>query len=293
VSGAPTSLSAALGRTSRTEALFGGAVSSPLLRLALADVPVITRAFAPMVREGRYQVSEMAIATLLMAKAAGKDLVLLPAVLVARFQEAAMLCRADGPISGPADLAGRRIGVRAYSQTTGMWLRGTLQDRFGLPPEAMRWVTFEDAHVAEFRDPHWVTRAPAGADILAMLRDGELDAAILGAELPSDPTLRPVFADPAAAGEEFRAEHGFMPVNHLVVVRGDLARARPDLLAELLRMLGEAGADLPGRAGLDPALRLALRYCAAQGLLVRPLALDEVWAGSPASGLQGDENATS
>jgi 4,5-dihydroxyphthalate decarboxylase len=126
-----------------------------------------------------------------------------------------------------------------------------------------------------------------------MLRDGALDAAILGAELPSDPTLRPVFADPVAAGAEFHAEHGFMPVNHLVVARGDLARARPDLLAELLRMLGAAGADLPGRAGLDPALSLALRYCAAQGLLARPLALDEVWAGSPASGLQGDKNATS
>ena len=68
MSGAPTSLSAALGRTSRTEALFGGAVSSPLLRLALADVPVITRAFAPMVREGRYQVSEMAIATCPLGK---------------------------------------------------------------------------------------------------------------------------------------------------------------------------------------------------------------------------------
>jgi 4,5-dihydroxyphthalate decarboxylase len=287
------SLSAAIGRTLRTEALFTGAVASPLLRLTLAEMPNITRAFAPMVREGRYEVSEMAIATLLMAKAAGRDLVLLPAVLVARFQEAAMLCRADSPIGGPADLAGRRIGVRAYSQTTGMWLRGTLEERFGLRPDAMHWVTFEDAHVAEFRDPPWVARAPAGADILAMLRDGALDAAILGADLPHDPTLRPVFADPAAAGAEFRDTHGFMPVNHLVVVRGDVARARPDLLAEALRMLGEAGADLPGRAGLDPALSLALRYCTAQGLLARPLTLDEVWAGSPASGLEGDANATS
>lgn len=289
----PTRLSAALGRSTRTEALFTGAVASPLLRLALADMPVITRAFAPMVREGRYQISEMAIATFLMAKAAGKDLVLLPAVLVARFQEAALLCRADGPIAGPADLADCRIGVRAYSQTTGMWLRGILQDRFGLRPDAMRWVTFEDAHVAEFCDPPWVARAPAGADILAMLRDGALDAAILGADLPGDSALRRVFADPAAAGEEFRAAHGFMPVNHLVVARGDVARARPDLLAELLRMLGAAGADLPGRAGLDPAISLALRFCAAQGLLARPLTLDEVWAGSPVSGLQGDEHAAS
>ena len=132
---APVVLSAAIGRTPRTEALFTGAVASPRLRLDLAPVPVISRAFAPMVREGRYDISEMAIATFLMAKAAGKDLTLLPVVLAARFQEGALLRRADdGAVRGPADLEGRRVGVRAYSQTTGMWLRGVLQESFGLRP---------------------------------------------------------------------------------------------------------------------------------------------------------------
>ena len=69
--------------------------------------------------------------------------------MAARFQESALLCRADGEVRGPADLAGRRIGVRAYSQTTGMWLRGILADDYGVRPEPMRWVTFEGAHVAE------------------------------------------------------------------------------------------------------------------------------------------------
>lgn len=274
-------LSVAIGRAARTEKLFTGVVTSPRLGLALAEMPNITRAFAPMVREGRYEASEMAIATFLMAKAAGKDLVLLPAVLVARFQEGAMLCRADAGISGPADLAGKRIGVRAYSQTTGMWLRGTLQERFGLAADAMRWVTFEDAHVAEYRDPPWAVRAPAGADMLAMLRAGALDAAIFGTELPDDPALRPVFPDPVAAGAAFRAAHGFMPVNHLVVARGDVARTRPDVLADLLRLLVEAGVERPGRAALDPAIALALRYTAVQGLLPRALTLDEAWAGLP------------
>jgi 4,5-dihydroxyphthalate decarboxylase len=277
----PLTLSAAIGRTPRTEALFTGAVASPLLRLDLAPVPVISRAFAPMVREGRYEVSEMAIATFLMAKAAGKDLVPLPVVLAARFQEGAMLCRADGAIRGPADLAGRRVGVRAYSQTTGMWLRGTLQERFGLRPDAMRWVTFEDAHLAEYRDPPWAERAPSGADMPAMLKSGELDAAIFGNELPADPALRPVFPDPGAAGEAFRAAHGFVPVNHLLVVRGDVARARPDALAELVRLFRAAGAAVPGREALRPALELAVRYAHEQGLLPRPLPLDEVWDGSP------------
>ncbi len=280
---APLVLSAAIGRTPRTEALFTGAAASPWLRLDLAPVPVISRAFAPMVREGRYDASEMAIATFLMAKAAGKDLVLLPVVLAARFQEGALLCRTGGPIHGPADLAGRRVGVRAYSQTTGMWLRGSLQERFGLRPDAMRWVTFEDAHLAEYRDPPWAERAPAGSDMPAMLKAGELDAAVFGNELPADPALRPVFPDPEAAGAAFRAAHGFVPVNHLLVARGDVARERPEAMAELVRLLRESGAEAPGREALRPALELAIRYSSEQGLLPRPLSLDEIWEGSPPS----------
>ena len=104
-------LSAAIGRYAHTAPLLDGAVTSPALRLDFAAVAPISRAFAPMVREGRYDVSEMAIATFLQARAWGKPLVLLPVVLAARFQEAALLCRADGPIRGPADLAGRRVDI--------------------------------------------------------------------------------------------------------------------------------------------------------------------------------------
>ncbi len=281
MSEAPPVLSAAIGRTPRTEALFTGAVASPRLRLDLAPVPVISRAFAPMVREGRYDASEMAIATFLMAKAAGKDLALLPVVLAARFQEGALLCRADGGVRGPEDLAGRRIGVRAYSQTTGMWLRGILHETFGLRPEAVRWVTFEDAHLAEYRDPPWAVRASAGADMLAMLKAGELDAAVFGNELPDDPALRLVFPDSEAAGSAFRAAHGFVPVNHLLAVRSGLARARPELMAELVRLFRASGVEAPGREGLRPALALAIRYAHEQGLLPRQLSLDEAWEGSP------------
>ncbi len=191
--------------------------------LHIEPFPVISRAFAPMVRTERFDVSEMAIATFLMARAAGSDLVLLPVVMAARFQNGALLRReADG--FGPADLRGRRIGVRAYSQTTGLWVRGILQEEHGLRPEHARWVTFEDAHVASFRDPPWAERAPAGSDMLAMLRAGALDAAIFGSDLPAGADLATVFPDPDAAGRAFLDRHHLLPVNHMVVVRAEVAR---------------------------------------------------------------------
>lgn len=268
-------LSVAIGRTKQSAAVLDGGVASPL-RLHDAGIKPISKAFAPMVREGRFEASEMAIATFLMARAWGKPLVLLPVIMAARFQEGALFCRKDGPIRSPADLAGRRVGVRAYSQTTGMWLRGTLQHEHGVAPESVRWITFEDAHVAEYRDPPFVERAPPGGDLLTMLGDGSLDAAIFGNEVPEDPSLSTVFPDPATAGEAFRAAHGFVPVNHLLVLRRDVAESRPEVAPELVRLFGGTT-----RAALEPAIALAARFSAEQGLLPRPLTMDEVWEGLP------------
>lgn len=278
----PAILKTAIGLYPGTKALLEGRVPSGLVSLEFEKVAPISKAFAPMVREGRFDLSEMAIATFLMARAYGKPLVLLPVVLAERAQEAALLCRRDGPIQGPADLAGARIAVRAYSQTTGMWLRGSLAESEGVKAEAQRWITFEDAHVGEFRDPPWVTRATPGQELLALLRNGEADAAILGNDLPEDPGLRTVFPDPRAAAAAFQARHGFMPVNHLLVMRRDVVARAPGLVAEVLRMFRDSGAAVRGRAALRPALELAMGYCFDQGLLPRRLTLDDVWEGLPA-----------
>lgn len=263
-------LTAALGDYPHTAAL----PETAALRLDRVAVKPISRAFAPMVRDARYDVSEMAIATFLMGKEAGVPVTLLPVVMAARFQEGAILCRADSAIRGPADLAGRRVGVRAYSQTTGMWLRGVLAESHGVAPDAIAWTTFEDAHVPSFRDPPCCARAAAGADMTAMLRAGELDAAIFGAEMPAGDDLRPVFPDAAAAGRDFQARYGFVPVNHLVVVRSHLA-GDAALVAALLHILGAAATT---RDALAPALALANRWCVAQGLMARMLGAEEVWA---------------
>ena len=290
----PYALTAAFARTPRTEALFDGRVQSDLLALRLEPFATIHRAFRPMVRELRFDVSEMAIATFLQARAMGRPLVLLPVVLAARFQQSALLCRTDSAIAGPADLKGRRVGVRAYSQTTGMWLRGILGDEYGVAPDSIAWTTFEDAHVAGIADPPFCRRAPAGADMVAMLRAGELDAIIVGTELPEGGDLRTVFPDPAASADTFWQRHGFVPVNHMAVVRSDVALAHPDWVTEIVRMLAEVRAAMPpsadgrdpypaGRAALAPAIALAVRTMEAQGMLPAPVDPAAVWEGLPAS----------
>ena len=99
--------------------------------------------------------------------------------------------------------------MRAFSQTTGVWIRGILWKDYGLDLGKVKWVTFEDAHVAEYRDPPGVERAAAGKDITKMLLDGELDAAIFGGAMPSDPRLKSVIPDPDAAAKDWykKARH--------------------------------------------------------------------------------------
>ncbi len=106
----------------------------------------------------------MAIVTYLMAKSFGKPMVLLPNVVLARFQHAYALYNAKSGTMKPSDLNGKRVGIRSFTTTTGAWLRGILANDYGVDLNSIDWVTFEDAHVAEFKDT--TKRAPAGKQIV-------------------------------------------------------------------------------------------------------------------------------
>jgi 4,5-dihydroxyphthalate decarboxylase len=281
-----TTLRIAIGDYPHTLPLKRGEIASPSLKLDFVEVKPMHTAFKPMVREHAYDVSELALVTYLQAKAYHKGLRLLPAPMLARFQHGAMLYDGTRGTLTPADLAGKRIGVRSYSQTTGAWLRGILENDYGVDFSRVQWVTFEDGHVAEFKDPPGVLRAKPGADITAMLLAGELDAAIYGAALPHDPRLQSVIAQPDAAALAWYEKRHVVPVNHMVVVTEELARANPEAVAELYRLL-EAGKRAAGSAGaIDttpfgreanrPCLELLISYAVQQGLIPRPFVVDEL-----------------
>ena len=288
-SGQKTTLRIALGDYPHTAPLKKHEIASDAIALDFDDVKPVYKVFGRMVRERAFDVSEMAIVTYLQAKDQGKPLVLLPAVMMGRFQHNCMLYNAERGRITPADLPGRRVGARSFAQTTGVWLRGHLQNDYGVDPSRVHWVTFEDAHVSEFRDPPGVERAAPDKNLNKMALDGELDAAIFGAELPDDKRLQSVIPDPDAAARQWHARHGVVPINHMVVVTEALSKSRPDLVREVYRMLLEgkraAGAPKPGAIdfhpfGYDacrPALKMIIDYCVQQKLIPRRFEIDELF----------------
>lgn len=283
-----TTLRICLGDYPHTLPLKRGEITSPKLKLDFVEVKAMHTAFKPMVREHAFDASELALVTYLQAKAYNKGLTLLPAAMLSRFQHHTMLYNSERGALTPDRLPGKRIGVRSYSQTTGVWVRGILENDYGVDFSRVEWVTFEDGHVAEAKDPPGVIRAEPGQDITEMLLAGELDAAIYGAAMPKDARLKSVIADPEAEAKKWYAKHGLVPVNHMVVVTDALARSNPGAVAELYRLL-EAGKHAAGApaGGIDtapfgkeanrPCLELLMTYAVQQQLVLRRLSVAELW----------------
>ncbi|HVX92109.1 MAG TPA: hypothetical protein VG985_02685, partial [Xanthobacteraceae bacterium] len=243
-----------LGNYPNVMALKKGDVRSDLVEFDIPEVKVANTQFKPLVREGKYDLGELAIVTFLQAKVYGKPYVLIPATVVGRGQHHTIAYNPErGPLD-PRDLSGRRVGVRAYTQTTGAWVRGILADDYGVDIESIRWITFEDPHLAEYHDPRFVERAPEGKTLAQMLLDGEIDAAIVGDRLP-DPRLKHLIPDVEAVARRWAETHGGVPINHMMVIRQSIAQSRPDVVREIYRLLRDArrAANVPGTGTpLDP-----------------------------------------
>lgn len=269
-----------------TNALRSGELRSRLVKFVFADVKTVNKAFKALVREQKFDLAEVAIVTFLQAKAYGKPYVLMPAVVVARGQHHTIFFNPERGHLNPGDLNGRRVGVRAYTQTTGAWVRGFLQEDYGVDFRSIQWITFEDPHVAEYNDPPWVRRAPEGKQLLQMLLDGEIDAAIFGSENPEGTPLKPLIPDAAEVAARWAETHGGVPINHMMVVKESITRARPDAVLEAYRMLKESVAAGPSkqagalRFGVEAArksLETIIRYSECQGLIPRRFSVDELF----------------
>ena len=247
-------LNVMLGDYPNTVALTQGKVRSDRLQLNFAEAKVPHDNFKRVVK-GEFDVAELAIMTYLQAVSYGRPLIALPVVLHGRFQHGQIAYNADRGVLTPADLPGKRIGMRTYSQTTPTWVRGILQNDFGVDLAKVQFITFDDGHVPEYRDPTNARRAPAGKKLLPMLLAGELDAGVVtAADLKNNPQLKQLIADPAAAGRAWHARYGALMVNHIMVVKSSLSKSDPDVVCEVYRLLKEsrkASAEPAPKDGID------------------------------------------
>jgi 4,5-dihydroxyphthalate decarboxylase len=282
-------ISACFGTYPQTEALKSGRIKSDRVKLSLTEINPVYKAFTVMVREQKFDICEMALVTFLQAKAYNKPFVLMPATMMGRFQHGTMLYNSELKTVMHDTLEGRRIGVRSFAQTTGCWLRGILWKDYGLDNSKVKWVTFEDAHVPEFKDPPGVERAADGKDMTKMVLDGELDAAIFGGVIPTDPRLKSVIPEPEAAAKAWYKKYNTVPVNHMVVVKTQVSKSEPGAVREVFRMLldSKKAAGLPkpgtidtipyGFSALKPALDLMSSYALEMKIIPRRYSVEELF----------------
>ena len=254
-------------------------------RLEFAAVEPIHRAFAPMVRSLRFDFAELALATCLQAHEAGAGISLLPLVLHGNFHHRSIWRLTGGP--GPAGLAGARVGVRAYTQTTGLWVRGFLAEDHGVDLDGITWVTTEGPQVAGYAEPPNVTRVPGR--LADLLEAGEVAALVMGPRaVPEGAPLEPLLPDWRDEQRAWFARHGTVPVNHLLTVRTNVLHADPGAVREVYHALAaeidvhQGGKPHRIRHGVEAvaeAVRIAVRYALGQQLITKAPTVEELFAG--------------
>jgi 4,5-dihydroxyphthalate decarboxylase len=278
-----------IGRHPHFAPLRAGEVAPERLELEFVDVDPVNRAFADMLRHGRYDVSEIAITVFFQAVEAGKPVWLLPVVAMGGLHHGSIYGNPTAGPPAPGDLAGGRVAVRAYSQTTGLWVRGFLAEEHGVAADSVTWVTTEGSHVAEYEDPPNVVRAETGASLIELLRDGRVDAAILGPGREPTPWCVPLIPDAEQAGQRWLERHGLMPINHMVCVGPSIAD-EPELAADLVATLqrahevaADSGSDLDpavtfDRDRIEATLSFAVHLARQQGLVASDLDVAAMFA---------------
>jgi 4,5-dihydroxyphthalate decarboxylase len=269
-----------------TKAMKDGRVSSDIVKLDYCGPTPAHNGFKAMVRENKFDAGELAIVTFLQAKAYGKPYVLLPTPISGRFQHHCAGFNIEFGDLKPKDIEGKKVGVRTYTQTTALWIRGILRHEYGVDLDKVQWMTLGDGHLAEYRDPNNCERLPAGSSIPDMMLKGELAAALLGEDMPKDPRVRTLVPDAHAAAKDWFARENVVPINHMFVVHQDISKQRPDVVRELYRMVVESRNLAEGVPAVFPpmgleanrkGLQLAIDWALDQKIIPHRLSVDELF----------------
>jgi 4,5-dihydroxyphthalate decarboxylase len=221
----PLRLNIAIADYGHTRALKSGAVPIEGVEPNFIEVKPIIGAFRRMVRDVEFDVCEMAPTTYMIARALGAPFIAIPVVVMRRFHHGGFVVRSDSGIKVPKDLEGKKVGVRAYSVTTGVWTRGIFVNEYGLDSSKVTWVVDDEEHVTTLKLPPNVVHAPPGKSLADMMESGELQAGFTGN---------------AGIGRSGSPTGGWS------------AQANADVYPELIQNAAQAEADWYRRTGVYP-----------------------------------------
>lgn len=196
-------------------------------------------AFRRMVRDLEFDVCELAPTTYIIARGYGAPFVGLPIFVVRRFHHSGMLVHANSDIKTPKDLEGKRVGVRAYSVTTGVWIRQVFIDEYGMDNSKVTWIVDDEEHVTQLKLPSNVQYAPEGSSLADMMARGELDAGVeaaAGIGRTGNPTggwqeveanYPDLIPNAVEAEKEYFGRTGVYPMHGTIVVKDAILAQHP------------------------------------------------------------------
>ena len=276
-----------------TRAIRDGRISSDLVTLDCCGPQEAHNGFKAMLRENAYECGELAIVTFLQAKAYNKPYALLPLPISGRFQHHCAGYNKELFDLKPKDIEQKRVGVRTYAQTTGLWVRGVLQHEYGVDLDKVTWMTVGEGHLSEYTDPPNCIRLSKGSDIGKMMLDGDLAATLQGNDLPKDPRVALLIPDAINAAKDWFRREGVVPINHMFVVHADIVKERPDIVREIFRMLVDSRALAEGGlpdpfppVGLEAnrkGLQLAIDWAFEQKIIPHRMTVDALFDETTAS----------
>lgn len=270
----------------QTKAIKEGTLSDPGIHLNFTEYKPIRKAFDDMLKDLRFDICEMALVTFLQALDAGKAVKLLPVVMGGEFHHGSLWYNPALGKMTPADLKGKKVGVRSYTQTTGLWVRGVLSEQFGVDSKDITWVTTEAQHLSDYKSPSNVEFVE-GTDLAEMVRSGELAAVIMGTKQGAPQGLERLIPDVDQAISEWFDKHHAVPINHMVVFKADADKEAIHAVYDLLEKgmeqayppetRGERFALQCGVKNVWTAVETAVKYSYEQKLISRIFTINEIF----------------
>lgn len=248
------SLTIALGDYAHCAPVQEGRVPVPGYVAKPVEVRPIIAAYRRMIRDLEFDVCELAPVSYLMAREAGVPVTAIPVFLNRRFHHGDIQCSPTSRIGAPRDLEGRRVGVRAYSVSTGVWARGVLEEEYGVDLSRVTWVVDDDDHI-EGRAPANVERVTDGRSLGSLLGASDVDAAFTGnagtgragnplhgwEAAPAEPgATYPLFPEHEILERDHFLRTGIYPLHSVVVVRSELVEKDPELPTKLYQAFAES-----------------------------------------------------